>query len=112
MKEMIFIFISIEKSRGLILTIFRIWSKNQGEIHNYFEEHPGVELIDFASKEMLNAQNDREERFKRYHLFTDWGVNKRGIGRINNFFLSAQRKLSIDRYRGKYNYGFGVYVRT
>ena len=84
--------------------------KSQKYIHDFFDKHPNTEFIDYVDRtrlENMNVNNDRVERFKLYHFFNNIGINKRGIGRLNNICLKIQKVLKVDRYKNKFEYGFG-----
>lgn len=80
--------------------------KTQDKIHAFFQENDGLEFITSVSDEQLVFYK-REERFSLYHLFNNIGLNKRVIRHINEIVLYLEKKLRINRYQKRFEYGFG-----
>lgn len=76
-------------------------------IKEFFDCHPDTEFIDIMRGEKLSCLNDRTERFRYYHFFNNYGINKFGMRRLDNLFVKIQKKLNVDRFKDEFEYAFG-----
>lgn len=77
------------------------------DIKSFFDGHKDIEFIDIMKGEKLSNLNDRTERFRYYHFFNNYGINKFGMRRLDNLFVKIQKKIGIDRYKKQFEYSFG-----
>ena len=68
-------------------------------IKEFFDCHPDTEFINIRTGDELSKLSDRTARFRYYHFFDNQ--------RLNNLSLKIQRKLKVNRYKKKYQFGFG-----
>lgn len=80
---------------------------NKKQIKRYFDNYPNTEFINIVKGNDLMKMNDRVVRFKYYHLFSNFGINKKGIRKLDNFLIKIQKKLRIDRFKNNYEFAFG-----
>lgn len=74
--------------------------KSQDEIHQFFEEHSGMEFLAFDKP---NVEKEIEDRVKYYYFFQDvYGRNRKNIICIllycfDKILLAVQKKLKVNR---------------
>lgn len=74
--------------------------KSQDQIHKFFEEHKGKEFIGFDKEDRRFP-----ERIKYYYLFKKYARHKtkkeRYLNRLGDMLLSVQRRMGINRIKGR-----------